>query len=76
MVTKIDEKLLPKMFPQNIKIELWARMILIFCVLRGSAGGLILNEFLIGPKTSKNLKNRVGGAKRMILGAGGGGTPG
>ena len=48
----------------------------IFGVLRGSARGSIFNEFLIGPQISKTLKNRVGDAKRLILGAGGGAPPG
>ena len=42
----MDEQMMPKLFQKDIKIELWARMGLIFRVLRGSAGGSIFNEFL------------------------------
>ena len=52
MVTEIDEKWMPKLYQKDIKIELWARMVLVFRVLRGSAGGSIFNEFLIGQKVS------------------------
>jgi hypothetical protein len=61
---KMNAKGVPKGFTNDIKIELWARMGLIFGVLRGSARGSIFNEFLIGQKTSNNLKNRLGDAKK------------
>ena len=62
-----------KGFTNDIDIELWARVGLIFVVLRVSARGSIYSEFVIGPKTSKKMKNRVEDAKRMIWGAGWGG---
>ena len=41
---KINAKEMPKLFKNNIEIELWARMFF-FGVLRGSAGGSILMNF-------------------------------
>ena len=47
---KINAKGMPTRFKNDIQIELWPRMGLIFGVLKGSAGGLIFNAFLTGKK--------------------------
>ena len=72
---KNNAKKMPQWFKNNIQIELWAHMGLNFKVLKGSAGGSIFNEFLIGQKlaTIWNIESEV--RTNWFWVRGGGGTP-